>query len=317
MSATTAQHPPAAAAAALAPDRRRARQIRKERAIAGLLLAAGLVSVVTTVGIVLTLFTETVQFFSLVSVREFLTDRLWTPTFSPAHFGVAPLVSGTFIIAGGAALVAVPLGLGSAIYLSEYAPDRVRRILKPLLELLAGIPTVVYGFFALTFVTPLLKKIIPDIEVFNALSAFITVGIMITPMICSMSEDAMLAVPRSLREAGFALGATRLEVALKVVLPAAFSGVVSSVILAVSRAIGETMIVALAAGSTPKLTLNPLESIQTMTGYIAQVAQGDLEIGSAAYTSMYAVGMALFLITLAMNLLARAISRRYQEGERA
>ena len=305
------------APASLAPDRRRARQIRRERLIAALLLAAGLVSLVTTAGIALALLTETVHFFSLVSIREFLTDTRWAPTFNPAHYGIAPLLAGTALIAGGAALVAVPLGLGSAIYLSEYAPDRARRILKPLLELLAGIPTVVYGYFALTFATPLLRRIVPDLEVFNALSAFITVGIMITPMICSLSEDAMLAVPRSLREAGFALGATRLEVALKVVLPAAFSGVVSAVLLAVSRAVGETMIVALAAGSTPKLTLNPLESIQTMTGYIAQVAQGDLEVGSPAYTSMYAVGTALFVMTLASNLAARAISRRYREETRA
>jgi len=315
MSATTVHGSPEEAS--LQPDRRRTRQIIKERVIAGLLLAAGLVSVITTVGIVLSLFTETAHFFSVVSIREFLTHKLWTPTFEPAHYGILPLLAGTFLIAGGSAVVAVPLGLGSAIYLSEYAPDRVARVLKPVLELLAGVPTVVYGFFALTFVTPLLKRLIPDLDIFNALSAFITVGIMITPMISSMSQDAMMAVPRSLREGAFALGATRLEVTTKVVVPAAFSGIVSSVILAISRAIGETMIVALAAGATPKLTLNPLESIQTMTGYIAAVSQGDLEMGSPAYTSIYAVGMALFVITLAMNLLARAISRRYEEAERS
>jgi phosphate transport system permease protein len=193
----------------------------------------------------------------------------------------------------------------------------LRRVVKPILELLAGIPTVVYGFFALTFVTPLLQKLIPNLDVFNALSAFITVGIMITPMISSMSEDAMLAVPRSLREAAYALGATRLEVAVKVVLPAAFSGVMASIILAISRAIGETMIVALAAGSTPKLTLNPLESIQTMTGFIAQISQGDVQVGSPAYKALYAVGMTLFVITLAMNTLAKWLTRRYQEGERS
>ncbi len=287
----------------------------RERLLAALLLPAGLVSLITTVGIVVSLVTETSRFFALVSIREFLTGTRWTPTFEPARFGILPLLSGTFLITAGSALVAVPMGLACALYLSEYAPDRVRRVLKPVLELLAGVPTVVYGFFALTAVTPLLRRAIPDLDVFNALSAIIAVGIMILPMVASMAEDAMLAVPRSLREAAFALGATRLEVALRVVLPASVSGVVSAVILAVSRAAGETMIVAMAAGATPKLTLNPLESIQTMTGFIAQVAQGDLEVDSAAYTSMYAVGMALFLITLAMNLLAGAVRRRYRERE--
>lgn len=296
---------------------RRARQIFRERLIAGALKACGLLSILTTVGILLSLLSETVSFFGGVSFREFFTSDRWAPMFSPPGFGIMPLVSGTFMIAAGSALVAVPLGLASSIYLSEYAPDGVRKVVKPILELLAGIPTVVYGYFALTFVTPLLKKLIPDLDVFNGLSAFITVGIMITPMISSMSEDAMLAVSRSLREAAYALGTTRLEVAVRVVLPAAFSGVMASIILAISRAIGETMIVALAAGATPKLTLNPLESIQTMTGFIAQVSQGDLEAGSLAYRSIYAVGMSLFVITLLMNLLARWITRRYQEGERA
>jgi len=303
------------AQSASAAQKRRARQTLRERVIAGLLLAAGLVSLLTTVGIVLSLFTETVGFFQLVSPWEFLTDRLWTPAFDPAHYGILPLAAGTFMIAAGSAIVAVPLGLASAIYLSEYAPERLRKVLKPVLELLAGIPTVVYGYFALTFLTPLLQRLIPSLEVFNGLSAFITVGIMITPMISSMSEDAMLAVPRSLREAAYALGATRLEVSTKVVLPAAFSGVMASVILAISRAVGETMIVALAAGSTPKLSLNPLDSIQTMTGYIAQMSQGDLEHGSGAYKAIYAVGMSLFVLTLGLNLLAKRITRRYQEGE--
>lgn len=298
-------------------ENRRARQILRERIIAGLLMGCGLLSIVTTVGIVLSLLTETVSFFQMVSITEFFLEKQWTPAFDPAHFGIGPLLAGTFIIAAGSALVAVPLGLASAIYLSEYAPDRLRRVVKPVLELLAGIPTVVYGFFALTFVTPLLQKLIPDLDVFNGLSAFITVGIMITPMISSMSEDAMLAVPRSLREAAYALGATRLEVAVRVVLPAAFSGVMASVILAISRAVGETMIVALAAGSTPKLTLNPLESIQTMTGFIAQMSQGDLEVGSPAYKALYAVGMTLFLVTLLMNTVAKWLTRRYQEGERS
>lgn len=296
---------------------RRARQLLRERIIQALLFASGLVSILTTVGIVLSLASETLSFFADVPLGRFLTEGEWAPAFEPPRFGIGPLVAGTLMIALGSALVAVPLGLASAIYLSEYAPDKVRRVIKPILEILAGIPTVVYGYFALTFVTPLLKQVIPDLDVFNALSAFITVGIMTTPMISSMSEDAMLAVPRSLREAGYALGATRLEVAVKVVLPAAFSGVMASIILAISRAIGETMIVALAAGATPKLTLNPLVSIQTMTGYIAQMSQGDLEMGSVALKAIYAVGMTLFLLTLLMNLLARWITRRYQEGERS
>jgi len=295
---------------------RRSRQVIRERLIAGMLFASGLVSILITAGIVLSLLRETVGFFRLVTFAEFLTDSQWTPMFDPAHYGILSLLAGTTIIAVGSALVAVPLGLASAIYLSEYAHDRVRRVLKPILELLAGVPTVVYGYFALTFVTPLLKRFIPDLDVFNALSAFITVGIMITPLISSMSEDAMLAVPRSIREAAYALGATRLEVAVRVVLPAALSGVMASIILAISRAVGETMIVALAAGSTPKLTLNPLESIQTMTGFIAQVSQGDLEAGSPAYKAIYAVGMALLLITLVLNLAAKWLTRRFQEGGR-
>lgn len=299
-----------------ADQQRRTRQIARERLIAGALMACGLLSILTTIGIVLSLLTETLGFFAEVSLAEFFTEHRWTPMFEPAYFGILPLLAGTFLITIGSAVVAVPLGLASAIYLSEYAPERTRRVIKPVLEVLAGIPTVVYGYFALTFITPMLKTVIPNLDVFNALSAFIAVGIMILPMISSMSEDAMLAVPRSLREAAYALGATRLEVALKVVLPAAFSGVVASVLLAMSRAVGETMIVALAAGATPKLTFNPLESIQTMTGFIAQVSQGDLEHGSLAYRAIYAVGMTLFLVTLGMNLLARWITRRYQEVER-
>ncbi len=295
---------------------RRSRQKIREEIIRYLLLLSGIISILTTVGIVISLLTETVGFFQEVSIWRFLTEKEWAPAFSDPKFGIGPLVAGTMMIAVGSALVAVPLGLASAIYLSEYAPDRVRQIIKPILEVLAGIPTVVYGYFALTFVTPLLRKFIPDLDIFNGLSAFITVGIMITPMVSSMSEDAMLAVPRSLREAAYALGATRFEVAVRVVLPAAFSGVMASVILAISRAIGETMIVSLAAGSTPRLTLNPLESIQTMTGFIAQMSQGDLEMGSVALKAIYAIGATLFAMTLAMNLLAKWATRRYQEVER-
>lgn len=288
---------------------------RKERIIAWLLSASGLLTILVTVGILLALLTNTIAFFRAVSLWTFLTDPLWTPAFADPHYGILSLVSGTAIIAVGSGIIAVPLGLAAAIYLSEYAPDRLRRLLKPALELLAGIPTVVYGYFALTFVTPLLKRFLPDLDVFNALSACITVGIMILPMVSSMAEDAMLAVPRSMREAAYALGATRLEVAIKVVLPAAFSGVISAIILAISRAVGETMIVALAAGSTPKITLNPLQSIQTMTGFIAQITQSEVPTGTVEYKSLFAVGMSLFLITLAMNLGARLLTRRFQEGE--
>jgi len=216
-------------------------------------------------------------------------------------------------VAGGAALVALPVGLASAIYLSEYAPDRVRRVLKPALEVLAGIPTVVYGYFALTFITPLLKQIWPQTDVFNAASASIVVGIMIIPMVSSLSEDAMSAVPRSLREGAYALGATRFEVATRTVVPAALSGILASFILALSRAIGETMIVTIAAGATPKLTLNPLESVQTMTAYIAQVSLGETPFGTLEYKTIFAVGLALFAITLLMNLVSLAILRRFRE----
>jgi phosphate transport system permease protein len=299
----------------MASSARRSQQIFRERIIAGLLTLSGLFSILATVGIVTALFSESFGFFDQVSLREFFTSTRWAPVFAPPHFGVMPLVAGTVMIALGSALVAVPIGLASAIYLSEYAPDGVRKVVKPILEILAGIPTVVYGFFALTFVTPLLQQFIPSLDVFNALSALITVGMMTTPLVSSLSEDAMLAVPRSLREAAYALGATRFEVATKVVLPAAASGVTASVILAISRAVGETMIVAMAAGSTPKLTLNVTESIQTMTGFIAQIATGDVEAGSIAYRSLYVVGLLLFLMTLVMNILARFISERFREGE--
>ncbi|HEY8394558.1 MAG TPA: phosphate ABC transporter permease subunit PstC [Thermaerobacter sp.] len=279
-----------------------------------LLLLLSLVSVLTTIGIVVTLISETAVFFRQVSIVEFLTGREWTPLFADKHFGILPLLAGTFLITGIALLIAVPLGLGSAIFLSEYAGDTARRILKPVLELLAGIPTIVYGYFALNFITQdVLKRIFPDISVFNALSAGIAVGIMITPMISSLSEDAMSAVPRRLRDGAYALGATRWEVAWQVVVPAALSGIVASFVLAFARAIGETMIVAVAAGSTPKLTLNPLESVQTMTGYIVQAALGDVAHGGIEYSSLFAVGMTLFVFTLVINLLAMLIRSRFRE----
>ena len=278
-----------------------------------ILLAVSLLSIATTAGIVVILLTESCAFFQEVSIREFLTNPKWTPLFASRNFGVAPLVAGTAMVTAGACVVAVPLGLGCAIYLSEYAPERVRRILKPLLEILAGIPTIVYGYFALTAVTPFLTLIFPQIKLFNALSASIVVGIMILPMIASLSEDAMSAVPSVMRDAAYALGSTRLEVALKVVFPAAFSGITASVVLALSRAAGETMIVTLAAGALPNLNFNYLDSIQTMTAYIVQVSKGDTPRGSIEYLTIFAVGLTLFAITFLMNILAKFISERFKE----
>lgn len=294
------------------------RRVRKqnrlrERAIQQLLLTCALVSVFTTISIVIMLVAQAAGFFSEVSILEFFTGTKWMPLFQPQHFGVLPLVSGTLLTAGIAILVALPIGLASAIYLSEYARDRVRRVVKPLLEILAGIPTVVYGYFALTFVTPLLRNIFPSMIVFNALSAGLVMGVMIIPMVSSLSEDAMTAVPRSLRDAAYGLGANRLEVATRVVMPAAISGIVAACILALSRAIGETMIVAIAAGSTPKLTLNPLESIQTMTAYIVQISLGETPHGTTEYYTLYAVGLLLFVMTLLMNLFSQWFVRRYRE----
>ena len=292
--------------------RRRSRRRLGEAAIHGILLLCGLISLGTTVGIIVILSTETVNFFREVSVIEFFTDTRWTPLFLPQHFGILPLVAGTLLVTAGACLLALPVGLSTAIYLSEYAPDRIRRLLKPFLEILAGIPTVVYGYFALTFITPILRFFYPGAEVFNAASASIVMGIMIIPMVSSLSEDAMVAVPRSLREASYALGATRFETAVRVVVPAALSGIVASFILGVSRAIGETMIVTLAAGSTPNLTGNPFEGIQTMTAYIVQVSLGDTPQGSIEYRTIFAVAMTLFLMTFAMTLLANLVVRRYR-----
>ncbi|TLS48431.1 phosphate ABC transporter permease subunit PstC [Paenibacillus antri] len=276
-----------------------------------LLIAA--ISILTTVGIVFVLLEESFQFFRQVPFLEFITGTKWTPLFSDPHYGVLPLVTGTMVITVIASIVALPLGLGSAIYLSEYAPDRVRAFLKPVLEILAGIPTIVYGFFALTFVTPIIQQLLPQTKVFNALSAGIVVGIMIIPMISSLSEDAMSAVPNSLRNAAYALGATKLEVALQIVVPAAFSGIVASFVLGLSRAVGETMIVTLAAGALPSMSINPLQSVQTLTAYIVSVSSGDTTFGSAQYLTMYSVGFILFVITLIMNILAGYISRKFRE----
>jgi phosphate transport system permease protein len=287
-----------------------------ERTVPKLLLLIALLSVLTTVGILVILISESAGFFREVSIVSFLTDTKWTPLFSSRHFGVMPLVAGTMMVTVGACAVAVPLGIGSAIYLSEYAPERVRRTIKPILEILAGVPTIVYGFFALNVVTPFLELIFPSISMFNALSASLVVGIMILPMISSLSEDAMSAVPNSLRNAAYALGSTKLETALKVVVPAALSGIVASIVLALSRAVGETMIVTLAAGALPNLKFDYLSSIQTMTAYIVQVSKGDVPHGSLKYLTIFAVGLTLFAITFAMNVLARHIAERYKEDYR-
>ena len=290
----------------------RARQL-KERAVRSVLFACGAVSILTTAGIVIVLVYESVGFFQHVSPWEYLTGSQWTPLFKPQHFGVLPLVAGSALVAICSSLIAIPVGLASAIYLAEYAPDRARKILKPALEILAGIPTVVYGYFALTFITPIIRKIFPSAGVFNALSASIVVGVMIIPMVASLSEDAIRSVPRSLRAASLGLGATKFETVTRVVIPAALSGILASFILAVSRAIGETMAVTLAAGATPNLTLNPLESIQTMTAYIVQVSLGDTPVGSIEYQTIFAVGLLLFLITLSMNILSRFVIARFRE----
>lgn len=278
-----------------------------------LLFLCASVSVLTTIGIVVTLVTETYSFFKTIPVADFLFGTKWSPLIPPKSFGILPLLSGTLLITVIACIVAVPIGLASAIYLSEYAPKRVRNIVKPILEVLAGIPTIVYGYFALSIVTPIIRDIFSSAGTFNALSAGIVVGIMIIPMVCSLSEDAMSAVPRSLRDGAYALGATRFEVALKIVVPAALSGIVASAVLAFSRAIGETMIVTLAAGATPNMTVNPLESIQTMTAYIVQVSLGDTPHGSIEYGSIFAVGMTLFVITFMLNIVAQYVAKRFRE----
>ncbi len=292
------------------PRRRRAIQANVAR---GIFFACAMVSIVTTIGIVVSLVTQAWGFFIDVSPWEFLTGTRWTPILRPRSYGVLPLVSGTLLVAGIAGAVAIPVGLGTAIFLSEYAPDMLRRIIKPILEVLAGIPTVVYGYFALTFVTPQLQFIFPDMIVFNALSAGLVMGIMIIPMVSSLSEDAMVAVPRSLRQGAYALGATRLDVSLRVVVPAALSGIVASFILAISRAVGETMLVTIAAGATPNLTLDPRESIQAMTAYIAQVSLGEAAHGSLEFNTIFAVGLLLFVMTFLMSLLGQWVVRRWRE----
>jgi phosphate transport system permease protein len=285
-----------------------------ERVIKGALLACGIVSIATTIGIILSLAFETFEFLKQVPILDFLTGTEWAPTFRPPKFGVLPLISATLLIAAIAIVVAVPLGLGSAIYLSEYARPRARRIIKPILEVLAGVPTVVLGYFALTFISAtLLRKVIPGLGPFNALSAGIVVGIMIVPLIASISEDAMRAVPASLREAAYGMGATKRIVATKVVVPAALSGIAAAVILGLSRAIGETMIVTVAAGLNPNLSANPQESMATMTAYIVQISLGDTPQTGIAYKTIFAVGSTLFLMTLLLNIVSARFVRRFRE----
>jgi phosphate transport system permease protein len=285
-----------------------------ERGIGALLLVSAAISVLTTIGIIVILVEQAFEFFLEVPITEFLFGTSWTALFNNPRYGVLPLVGGTLWITLIALVVALPLGLLSAVYLSEYASPRVRDVLKPALELLAGVPTIVYGFFAVTFIRPeVLKPIFPGIGPFSALAAGIAVGVLIIPLVASLSEDAMRSVPRALREGGYAMGATKHEVSWQVVVPAAFSGIVASFILAMSRAIGETMIVALAAGSKAQLSANPLEPMQTMTGFIVQVFSGDVVAGSTPYLSLFAVGLLLFLITLVLNVISQWTVTKFRE----
>ncbi len=295
---------------------RRARPGYGEKIIQGALAACAGLSVLTTVGIVVALSVPTIGFFRQVPISEFLLGTVWTPLFADKNFGVLPLVAGTLLITVIALVVAVPLGLGAAAYLSEFAADRSRKIFKPILELLAGVPTVVYGFFALTFLTPLMRDLWPGDEppgTYNALSAGLVMGIMIIPTIASLSEDAMSAVPRTLRDGAYALGSTSATVTRNVVFPAALSGIVAAIILGISRALGETMIVVVAAGSTPRLGLDPREGSQTMTSFIAQAASGDQPVGTIGYDTIFAVGSLLFVSTLLMNILSIRLVRRFRE----
>ena len=292
---------------------RRARII-KERAIEAVLFLAALVSVFTTGGIVYILVKESVVFFQQVSIVSFLTDTQWTPLFDDQHFGIIVLLSGTLTSSAVALLIAIPLGTIIAIYLSEFAPFKVREIAKPFLELLGGVPTIVYGFFALLFVTPILQWFYPELPGFNLLSAGIVMGIMIIPYVSSISEDAMRAVPMNLREGSYAMGATRFQTAVKVVVPAAFSGIASAYILGISRAVGETMILAVSAGMQPNLTFNPLEPAATITAFIVQVALGDLPHGSVGYQTIFAAGLTLMLFTLVCNIAGHILRKRFREA---
>lgn len=312
--------PSSAAAAAFPPlgvsDRLAKKALRhfKERFIEMLLLGAASVSVLTTLGIIWVLISESYNFFETVPLWLFLTDTMWTPLFADPHYGILPLLAGTLTTSVVALIVAIPLGTTIAIYLSEFAKPAVREVVKPFLELLGGIPTIVYGYFALTVVIPMLQFLIPGLSGFNMLGAGIVMGIAIIPYVSSLAEDAMRAVPMSMREGSYAMGGTKLQTALRVVMPAALSGILSAYILGISRAVGETMIVAVAAGMQPNFTLNPLESAQTISAYIVQVALGDLPHGSIGYQSIFAAGLSLMLMTLVLNLVGHVLRRRYREA---
>ena len=288
-------------------------KMNKEKIIEFLLKISAAITILTTVGIIWVLLSESFTFFKEVSIIEFLTDDQWTPLFANKHFGIMPLISGTLLTTVIAISVALPIGLTIAVYLSEYAPKKFRKTIKPLLEILAAVPTVVYGFFALMVVTPFLQKLIPNMAGFNALSAGIVMGIMIIPFVSSLSEDALQAVPKSLRNASYGLGSTRFQTAFKVMVPAASSGIIVSVILAFSRAIGETMIVAIAAGQQPRLTANPLVPIETITAYIVQVSLGDVPHGSLEYRTIFAAGMTLFVFTFVLNNISFWIRKKFRE----
>lgn len=285
----------------------------KETGVEAILFMAAFISVIVTIGIVYILVSESLQFFQHVSLLDFLTDTQWTPLFDDAHYGILVLISGTLTSALVALAVALPLGTVIAIYLSEFASFRVREAAKPVLELLGGVPTIVFGYFALITVTPILQKIYPDLPGFNMLSAGLVMGVMIIPYVSSLSEDAMRAVPMSLREGAYAMGSTRLQTALRVVFPAAFSGVASAYVLAISRAVGETMIVTVASGSQPNLTFNPAESAMTLASYIAGVSQGDLPHDSIGYQTIFAAGLTLFVITLLLNIFGHWMRKKYRE----
>ena len=293
--------------------KRRSRHI-KELLIEMLLLGAALVAVLTTLGIVYVLFSESWAFFQHVPLKDFLFDSQWTPLFDDAHFGIMVLLSGTLTSSVVALLVAIPLGTIIAIYLSEFATPRVREVCKPILEMLSGVPTIVYGYFALLFVSPILQWIFPSMSGFSLLSAGLVMGIMIVPYVASLSEDAMRAVPMAIREGAYAMGSTRFQTAVKVVFPSAFSGVAAAYILGISRAVGETMILAVAAGMQPNLTFNPMEPAATITAYIVQVALGDLPHGSIGYQTIFAAGLTLFLVTLSFNILGYFLRKRYREA---
>ena len=285
----------------------------KERAIEGILLLSALSSIFITLSIVFILFYEASGFFRDVSIWEFLTGTQWTPLFAQPKFGILPLVSGTLLVTGIAVLVALPVGLIVAVYLSEYAPFKIKEVAKPILELLAAVPTVVYGYFALLFLTPILRNFIPELSGFNALSPGIIMGIMIIPYVSSVSEDSMKAVPMQIREGSYAMGATKFQTAFKVVIPSAFSGIAAAFIIGISRAIGETMVVAIAAGMMPNLTLNPIEPIQTLTAYIVGVSLGDVPHGTIEYKTIFAAGITLFFMTLCLNILGFWFRRRIRE----